>query len=291
MDVRSSLILVCGLGRLGEACLRTLRHFDPPLRCLDLRVPEWMAGDGLEGLRAALVIGDMRNPDALRQAGAHQARSVLLLCSDSGMNLEAALQVRLLNPGARMVVRSNGSRGLDRHLRERLPGLALVDPELLTAGVFTNALRPDGSEAAFSIGRDLFRVRRCVVEIDGREDLFSLQERQRRLLQWFPAGASPPGLPASQWWDLNAVPGKGDQLLWLEAITSLETRRHAEGEWLEETATRGRLFLEGLQEGITGGLRHMDRWMWAGWGLLALVLVVGSARFGFGSPQIGRAHV
>ena len=42
----------------------------------------------------------------LRQAGAERAGAVLLLSADSTINFEAALQVRLLNPTAEIVVRS-----------------------------------------------------------------------------------------------------------------------------------------------------------------------------------------
>lgn len=287
MDSPSNLILVCGLGRLGQACLGTLLHFEAPLRCLDLAPPLWRDGDGLAALADAFVIGDMRHPEALIRAGVRDARAVLLLSSDSGVNLEASLQVRLLNPGARVVVRSNGSLGLELHLRERLPGLALVDPELLTAGVFANALRPDGSEAAFSLGGELFRVVRSVVEVAGCEDLFTLQGRQRRLLQWSPAHRVPQGPPASHWWDLDAKPQEGDQLLWLESFSNLESHRLGKGSWLRDTRTRMALAVEGLQESLILILR---RWSWGGLvgvGLFALVLLVGIARFGFGSPLRG----
>lgn len=287
MDPRSNLIVVCGLGRLGLACLRTLVQFNTTLRCLDQTPPPWRDGDGLAALADALVIGDMRDPEALMRAGAREARAVLLLSSDSGLNLEAALQVRLLNPSARVVVRSNGSLDLERHLRERLPGLALVDPELLTAGVFANALRPDGSEAAFACGGEFFRVVRSVLPSDSTEDLFSLQGRQQRLLQWCPAHQGSSGPPASQWWDQGAKPLAGDHLLWLEAVSSLDSRRPRRGHWLQDTRTRWWLALEGLKESLDEGLR---RWSWGGLAgavLFALVLVAGSTRFGFGSPLRG----
>lgn len=244
MDPPSNLIVVCGLGRMGLACLRTLLQFETTLRCLDQTPPPWRDGDGLAALADALVIGDMRHPEALIRASVREARAVLLLSSDSGLNLEAALQVRLLNPSARVVVRSNGSLGLERHLRERLPGLALVDPELLTAGVFANALRPDGSEAAFACGEEFFRVVRSVLPSDSAEDLFCLQGRQQRLLQWCPAQQGSPGPPASHWWDQGAKPLAGDHLLWLEAVSSFDSRRPGKGNWLQDTRTRWWLALE-----------------------------------------------
>jgi hypothetical protein len=48
----------------------------------------------------------MRLAHVLRQAGAERASAVLLLSADSTVNFEAALQVRLLNPTAEIVVRS-----------------------------------------------------------------------------------------------------------------------------------------------------------------------------------------
>ena len=287
MDSPAGLIVVCGLGQLGRACLHTLLRFKVPLRCLDQSRPLWLEGLEQAGLADALVIGDMRHADALIRVGVPEARAVLLLSSDSGANLEAALRVSLLNPGARVVVRSNGSVGLALHLRERLPGLVLLDPELLTAGVFANALRPDGSEAAFSLDNEVFGVVRQVVEADDSDDLFTLQGRQRRLLQWCQAHRGTPGPPASQWWDLNAKPQAGDQLLWLEALSTLDSRRPGPGRWLRNARTRLRLAVEALPEAIGARLR---RWSWgglAGAGLLTLVLLAGSKRFGDGSPLRG----
>ena len=287
MDSPASLIVVCGLGQLGRACLHTLLRFNVPLRCLDQSRPLWLDGLGHTVLADAFVIGDMRHTDALIRVGVPEARAVLLLSSDSGANLEAALRVSLLNPGARVVVRSNGSVGLALHLRERLPGLVLLDPELLTAGVFANALRPDGSDAAFSLENEVFGVVRQVVEADDSDDLFTLQGRQRRLLQWCQAHRGTPGPPASQWWDLNAKPRAGDQLFWLEALSTLDSRRPGPGRWLRNARTRLRLAVEALPEAIGAWLR---RWSWgglAGTGLLTLVLLAGSKRFGDGSPLRG----
>ena len=63
-----------------------------------------------ERYRRQLTIGDMRSPQTLRLGRAGDARAVLLLLShDSGINLEAALQVRLINPRAQLVVRTKAA--------------------------------------------------------------------------------------------------------------------------------------------------------------------------------------
>ncbi|MFM7452733.1 MAG: NAD-binding protein, partial [Cyanobium sp.] len=118
---------MCGLGSLGQACLQRLLSFNVPLACVDLEPPQWRDPSLEQRLRGCLTLGDMRLPHVLRQAGAPAARAVLLLSSESSINMEAALQVRLLNPGADIVVRSSSRQAdLGQLLEERLPGLAVV---------------------------------------------------------------------------------------------------------------------------------------------------------------------
>ncbi len=152
-------ILLCGLGSLGQACLLRLLGFDVPLSCIDLHAPAWRDPRLGERFGTTLTIGDMRLPHVLQAAGVERARAVLLLGSDSTGNFEAALQVRLLNPHAEIVVRSSSQQAsLGALLEERLPGVAVVDPLLLTAGAVTEALRPGDQEACFRVDGQAFVV-------------------------------------------------------------------------------------------------------------------------------------
>jgi Trk K+ transport system NAD-binding subunit len=153
------IVLVCGLGSLGQACLLRLLSFNVPLACVDLEPPEWRDPSLHQRLQGCLTLGDMRRPHVLRQAGAPQARAVLLLSSEGTVNLEAALQVRLLNPRADIVVRS-GSREADLGalLEERLPGVAVVDPVLLCAEAISSALRPETIPVSFDAQGQDFQI-------------------------------------------------------------------------------------------------------------------------------------
>lgn len=152
-------MLICGLGSLGQACLLRLLPFDVPLRCLDRERPDWRDPRLEERFGSTLVLGDMRLPHVLSQAGVETARAVLLLSTESTVNVEAALQVRLLNPAADLVVRSSGQlASLGALLEERLPGVAVVDPLLLTAGAITEALRPGDQEACFRVDGESYLV-------------------------------------------------------------------------------------------------------------------------------------
>lgn len=286
MDPRSGVILICGLGGLGQACLRTLIGFEAEIHCIDQRQPRWVDALLADQYGANLLIGDMRSPQVLRMGRAADARAVLLLSHDSAINLEAALQVRLLNPKAQLVVRTNSRRNLERQLQQRLPGLATVDPSLLTAGVFANALRTDGTEAAFALGDELFRVRSRTVQHDSARDLFDLLGRRERLVQWVPAEGSSGGAPASQWWDLDDRPRSGDRLLCLELASTLETRpprrhrlRAAMAPWLHR--------LDNLTDMVQRSVRRRDPLLLWGCGLLLLALIAGSSAFGSGSAMGG----
>jgi len=135
-------VLICGLGALGQACLERLLPFDVPLTAVDLLQPRWRRAELAERI-SQLVQGDMRHAQVLEKAGVRQCRSVLLLSSDSQVNLEAALLVRLLNPEADVVVRSSsGDQAIGQLLEQRLPKVAVVDPLVLTAGAIASALQP-----------------------------------------------------------------------------------------------------------------------------------------------------
>jgi hypothetical protein len=104
----------------------------------------------------------MRFPRVLEEASVRQCRAVLLLSSNSTANFEAALQVRLLNPSAEIVVRSTSQQAsLGTLLEQKLPGIAVIDPILLCAGAFTTALRPGDGPASLEIDGETYLLRQA----------------------------------------------------------------------------------------------------------------------------------
>ena len=53
------MILICGLGGLGQACLRTLMGFDAEIHCIDQHKPRWVDGVLAERYRGQLIITDL----------------------------------------------------------------------------------------------------------------------------------------------------------------------------------------------------------------------------------------
>ncbi len=226
-----SPVLVCGLGALGQACLQRLLAFELPLHGLDLRQPNWRDPLLNARLSGVLTLGDMRLAHVLRQAGAERASAVLLLSSDSTVNFEAALQVRLLNPTAEIVVRSSSRLAdLGALLEQRLPGVAVVDPMLLCAEAITTALRPASMQASVEVDGEIVQLHEGPIQ--------DLRHQKQVWLPEAPSGSSPvwltarsplsnrelsaPGL-ARRHRALSWLRGRVQQLrVWLRARTPLQ---------------------------------------------------------------------
>jgi Trk K+ transport system NAD-binding subunit len=216
-------ILVCGLGSLGQACLLRLLAFDVPLRCLDLREPSWRDPRLQQRFADRLRRGDMRLPHVLRQAGVENARAVLLLGSESTQNFEAALQVRLLNPSAEVVVRSSSQlSSLGSLLEERLPGVAVVDPLLLTAGAVSEAVRPGEQLACFQVDGQFFVVREGTCE----------DPRLQRSLRCGPEGCRRPLLVTPLGLHRSTRGGSGEGNRFANLLTDGRQRLLAALRWL-----------------------------------------------------------
>ncbi len=249
VDCRAGLVLVCGLGSLGQACLSRLLSFDVPLAGLDLEPPSRLDPSLRQRLGAGLLQGDMRQPGDLQRAGLHQARAVLLLSSDGSVNVEAALQCRLLNPDATVVLRSSSRQAsLGALLEARLPGLAVVDPALLATGAISGALRPGEAAASF--------------EADGQ--LYHLVEGPRQDPHW----QRPVQLPD------QAGGGGSDLLLTPGSFHPLGVAPTAAGQHAEAVAG-----VTALPRRLLAPLARRSRAQWLAVGALALLLVIGPQLF------------
>jgi Trk K+ transport system NAD-binding subunit len=187
----------------------------------------------------------MRLAHVLRQAGAERASAVLLLSADSTINFEAALQVRLLNPTAEIVVRSTSRLAdLGALLEHRLPGVAVVDPILLCADAITTALRPASMQAS--------------VEVDGQFIQLSegpdqdLRHQKQVRLPGSPSGSPPVWLSARSP-QLNRDP-----------LAPGQTRRHRALAWLRSGVRKVRAWLRART--------RLQRWAFA---LLILLMLAG----------------
>ncbi len=238
-------VLVCGLGALGQACLQRLLAFDLPLHGVDLRQPNWRDPELESRLAGTLTHGDMRLAHVLRQAGAEGASAVLLLSADSTINFEAALQVRLLNPTAEIVVRSTSRLAdLGALLEHRLPGVAVVDPILLCADAITTALRPASMQASVEVDGQFIQLSDSPVQ--------GLRHQKQVRLPGSPSGSPPVWLSARSP-QFNRDP-----------LAPGQTRRHRALTWLRSRVRKVRAWLRART--------RLQRWAFS---LLILLVLAG----------------
>jgi voltage-gated potassium channel Kch len=138
-------VIVCGLGRLGFGVVRLLKGH-VPLVVIDHAEHLHFADEPTMVAEPVVPVlrGDMTVKWVLQEAGIEAAAAVLVLTPNDTANLETAMLVHELNPGARIVMRINNSRiarRLDGVLREVLgESLRVIDPFEHAAPQFVEAI-------------------------------------------------------------------------------------------------------------------------------------------------------
>ena len=124
--------IVCGIGRVGSNVAKELGSTRRPFVVVEkdrAALDAW-----LEHHPHALYLHeDAADDDALRRAGVHRAAGVFAVTADDSHNLMVSLSVKLLNPGARVVVRLHEIRNADK--ARRAGAVEIVSPD------FTGGMR------------------------------------------------------------------------------------------------------------------------------------------------------
>ena len=108
-DANPNPVLVIGGGRVGRAAIRAFHDRGVPVTLVERE-------EGLCARSAALcervIVGDASDFEHLREAGIHDAPSVLLTTHDDAMNVYLASYCRQLNPDLRIVSRVTHDRNV-----------------------------------------------------------------------------------------------------------------------------------------------------------------------------------
>jgi len=183
-------ILVCGLGSLGQHCVANLKTFGVKVNAIELATPDRWEIENLPKMIVNLVIGDCRRPEILEQAGVHRCRAALMLTTDERVNLEAALSARVLNPGIRLVLRSE-KQNLNNLLEQQLANFIAFEPTQLAAPAF--ALEAFGEEMLgfFKVDHQSFKVVKRTIEPGNvwcnSRKVYEIINRDRRVLRYIKA--------------------------------------------------------------------------------------------------------
>jgi voltage-gated potassium channel Kch len=209
--------IVCGLGSLGQNCVATLTEFGVAVSGIDSTAAiEWEIA-GLSTQLECLVRGDCRQAHILEQARVRDCRAVLLVASDEAVNIEAAFAVRLLNPRARLIVRSS-KQNLNQLVSNHLGDFVAFEATQLSAPAF--AIAALGSEMRGFMDLDGALLRVIKVQLTAthpwcsRRTLSELNSSTRRILSHIPLHDP---LPTQfHTWQSDCQPQAGDWIAYAE---------------------------------------------------------------------------
>ncbi|MCU0491440.1 MAG: NAD-binding protein [Chloroflexaceae bacterium] len=132
-------VIVCGLGRVSYRVALQLLEAGYEVVVIEKNWSTEFLSTML-GLKVPVVLGDAREPTALRQAGALRARGLIAGINDDLLNVEIALSARRLRPDINVVLRifnqeldTNLERALGRN--SAFSSSALAAPTLAAAAV------------------------------------------------------------------------------------------------------------------------------------------------------------
>lgn len=123
-------ILVCGLGRTGYRIFTLLKQQGAQV--------VGISAHPMPDAEGEIVVGDLRKPRTLLQAGINDAHTLLLANSDDALNLAILTQARLLNPHIRIINRLFNT-SLGERLDYTLPHHVSMSVAALAAPLFAFA--------------------------------------------------------------------------------------------------------------------------------------------------------
>ncbi|MGF1468063.1 MAG: NAD-binding protein [Sandaracinaceae bacterium] len=156
-DPSGGVCVVCGLGSVGQHCVRELARFGVTVRAVSLEAePSWEI-EGADSALERLVVGDAREARVLADIGIGACRTLLAVTSDDRTNLDIALAARVLQPDLRLVVRS-AKENLNELLARQLGNYVAYEPTEITAPAFAAAAIERDLMGFFRVDGHLFQV-------------------------------------------------------------------------------------------------------------------------------------
>lgn len=129
-------VIVCGLGQTGYRIWEELQHFGDQVCIVEKADNDFT--HKLRKLDVRVVLGDLAEPDTLREADIDTAKSVIVASDDDLTNVEIALNVKELRPDVNIVLRMFDQR-MAKKLQEAFGIRAAFSATALAAPAFAAA--------------------------------------------------------------------------------------------------------------------------------------------------------
>lgn len=242
----SEFILVCGLGSLGQQCVRYLKEFGVKVIAIEETPSKSWEMAELPTLLDDLVIGDCRQLDVLQRAKITRCRAILLVTSSETVNVQAAFVARSLNPTVRLVIRSD-QQNLNQLLEQQLGNFVAFEATQLPAPAFALAALKQETVGLFRLSNQLVRIVQQQIVPDhawcDRRKLYELNSSTRIVLSY--------NQSAFHNWDRERIISAGDTIAYAEVAEIPQQRRHKKSQQKIDFSTVLSLFRnQSIKQGL-----------------------------------------
>lgn len=162
----SDHVIVCGIGRVGYRAVLQLLDAGREVVAIDID-PASEFAPVIRALKVPMIVGDARDPEVLRSAGAGRARGLIAAISDDLRNVEVALAARRRYPALQTVLRIF-NRELDRNLEGSFGRNTAFSSSALAAPTFAIAAVSRAIVHVLSLPEGLLAVSEITVAADSK---------------------------------------------------------------------------------------------------------------------------
>lgn len=214
--------IVCGLGSLGQHCVKLLKNFNIDLIAIDKQEEINWEVDGIPySIKTNYLVGDIQDRKILEQANVKECRAILIVTDDETVNIKIACEVNKLNPQARIIVRSSKN---NLHEKSKLnhDNVVVCDATELPAQVFATRALADENRGFFQLEDEwlgIFKVKINPYHKWRGRQLHHINTKDRRILSHIPAKKQFPSL--FHQWKPNLILQSNDEVAYIEVDRKL----------------------------------------------------------------------
>ena len=203
-------IVLCGLGHLGYRILGALLATDGRVVCIE-KEPDGRFLEDAKATGVAVLVRDMKEDQALLDAGIQHAHTVIIATNDDMANIEVALDARRFNPNIRVIMRM-----FDQQIADKVKDAFVIEEAFssaaLAAPIVAAMAHGSGVLAAFRIAGIPHVTAELAIEsgsaLDGRTIADIEREHGARVLAHTVGSAEPVTSPRA-----DAAVRAGDKLV------------------------------------------------------------------------------
>ncbi len=218
-DYKFSHFIVCGLGSLGQHCVKLLKNYGLPVIAIDKQEEINWEVDGIpDSIKNNYIVGDIQESEILEQANVKECQAILIVTDDETANIKAAYEINKLNSQIRIIVRSSKKKLHEKSkLNIDINKVVISDATELPAQVFATRALGDENRGFFKLQDEWLGIFKVKIHPHhkwlGRQ-LHQINTKDCRILSHIPASKEVPTL--FHQWKPNLILQCNDEVAYIE---------------------------------------------------------------------------